>query len=302
MGQRLRRARRYRGMSLQVLADRSGLSKSFLSMVENGRRSLDRRSHIAALAAALEVSVAELTGQPYVPPPRRAQASEGHHAIPRVRVALLGSSLDEPADVPARPLADLLRETATVESLCAASRYGDFGKLLPDLLPELHMLATTGDERERVEALRALIRACHTTFYLLKDLGYLDLAQIAVQQAREAAARLEDPALSGLAAFVRTHALLPAGVYDAALKSTERAADRLQHVPDGPAVELYGMLHLSAALAAVSLNRFEHAESHLGEAAETALVRESVSHLLSHGRGPWAGRDLRGLAYRFGVA
>ncbi|MFC5946568.1 XRE family transcriptional regulator, partial [Micromonospora harpali] len=32
------------------------------------------------------------------------------------------------------------------------------------------------------------------------------------------------------------------------------------------------------------------------------LVRETVSNLLSRGRGPAVGRDLRGLAYRFGIS
>ena len=49
IGTRVRSCRRYRGMSLQVLADRSGLSKSFLSMVENGQRQLDRRQAVNRL-------------------------------------------------------------------------------------------------------------------------------------------------------------------------------------------------------------------------------------------------------------
>jgi transcriptional regulator with XRE-family HTH domain len=56
----LRRARRCRGMTLAVLADLAGLSLSFLSMVENGHRSLSRRDDVNALAAALRVSPADL--------------------------------------------------------------------------------------------------------------------------------------------------------------------------------------------------------------------------------------------------
>ncbi|WP_202637915.1 helix-turn-helix domain-containing protein [Bailinhaonella thermotolerans] len=395
IGERLRSARRYRGMSLQLLADRSGLSKGFLSMVENGKRSLERRSHITALADALEVSVADLTGQPYNPPPRPNGAG-GHGTVPRVRVALLGSSLDEPADVRPRPFSELLGETAEVERLCEASDYGRFGRMLPGLLPELHVSAVTGDERQRRAALRALVRAAHATFYLLKDLGYLDLAQIAVQQARAAAVKSEDATLSALAAFVRTHALLPAGVYLAALRNARQAAEYLQAATDDPAaLELYGMLNLSAALACVTMGESGDADTHLREAGETAertgegnafglhfgptnvalwrvallvemgdsgkadevarsvvpeligsrgrqatffadwgralahlpgrdreaieklrraerlapeqvrnspLVRETVSHLLNRARNAVGGRDLRGLAYRFGLS
>jgi transcriptional regulator with XRE-family HTH domain len=56
----LRRVRRRRGLTLAVLADRSGLSVAFLSMVENGQRKLSRRDHINALAMALGVSPAEI--------------------------------------------------------------------------------------------------------------------------------------------------------------------------------------------------------------------------------------------------
>ncbi len=270
IGDNLQRCRRYRGMSLQVLADRAGLSKSFLSMVENGQRRLDRRSHLGALADALEVAVSDLTGQPYSPPPQ-PNGEGGHGMVPRMRGALLGSSLEEPADVPTSPVAELAEETGRVEQLCADSDYGAFGRLLPGLVPALHVTAATADSGGREEALRCLVRAYHATFYLLKDLGYLDLAQVAVQQARDAAARLDDPALTGLAAFVRTHALIPAGVCKAALSNAERAADQIQDKRTVRTVgEVYGMLHLSAALVCVSLNRTDDAQAHLAEAAETA--------------------------------
>jgi transcriptional regulator with XRE-family HTH domain len=56
----LRRIRRRRGLTLTVLADLSGLSPSFLSMVETGQRPLRKRDHINALAAALRVPPAEI--------------------------------------------------------------------------------------------------------------------------------------------------------------------------------------------------------------------------------------------------
>jgi transcriptional regulator with XRE-family HTH domain len=49
-----------RGLTLTVLADLSGLSQSFLSMVETGQRPLRRRDHVNALAAALRVAPAEI--------------------------------------------------------------------------------------------------------------------------------------------------------------------------------------------------------------------------------------------------
>lgn len=56
----LRRLRQRRGLSLAVLAGRSGVSVSFLSKVENGHLKLSRRDHVNALAFALRVAPSEL--------------------------------------------------------------------------------------------------------------------------------------------------------------------------------------------------------------------------------------------------
>ena len=56
----LRRLRLRRGLTQAALAELSGLSGSFLSMVETGQRTLTRRDHVSAVAAALRVPPAEL--------------------------------------------------------------------------------------------------------------------------------------------------------------------------------------------------------------------------------------------------
>lgn len=80
IGARLRALRRWRGMTLDQLAGQAGLSKSFLSMAERGQRSLDRRSHIAALADALHVSETDLVGGPHLGPDHGQ--SDPHAVIP----------------------------------------------------------------------------------------------------------------------------------------------------------------------------------------------------------------------------
>jgi XRE family transcriptional regulator, fatty acid utilization regulator len=69
-GQRLRHARRARGLTLAELGERVGRAPSVLSLIENGRRE-PKLSLIEALAAALSVPVAELLRRQ--PPSRRAQ-------------------------------------------------------------------------------------------------------------------------------------------------------------------------------------------------------------------------------------
>jgi XRE family transcriptional regulator, fatty acid utilization regulator len=69
-GQRLRHARRAKGLTLAELGERVGRAPSVLSLIENGRRE-PKLSLIEALASALSVPTAELLRRQ--PPSRRAQ-------------------------------------------------------------------------------------------------------------------------------------------------------------------------------------------------------------------------------------
>src|SRR5215471_12243220 len=108
IGARLRTLRRWRGMTQVELAGLADLSPSFVSMVEHGTRLLDRRSHIAAVAAALRVSETDLVGGPHLSSDRLQ--SDPHMAIPPLRVALQTNTLTRPAVDHARPLVELHRQ------------------------------------------------------------------------------------------------------------------------------------------------------------------------------------------------
>ncbi len=285
IGERIRACRRFRGMTLQELADLSGLSKGFLSMVENGRRTLDRRSHLDAVANALQVSLADLTGQPY----RADKAqSAAHAAIPALQVALMDSALDDPLDIPARPLHLLADDVSLAGRLEKACDYAELGRILPNLISELHVRAVTGEGSEREAALQLLVQSCQGAFYTLKDLGYNELAWIAADQAHQAATRLGDPVWISAAEFLRCHALMGAKARQRALRRAVRAADLLQpHLDDRLAAEMYGMLHLTAALASATLTKPDTADDHLSEAAAIAdRTGECDSELLRTGFGP----------------
>jgi transcriptional regulator with XRE-family HTH domain len=53
-----------------VVAGLAGISKGYLSRLETGQRQFERRGLLDDPAAALECSVVDLTGQPYLPPDR----------------------------------------------------------------------------------------------------------------------------------------------------------------------------------------------------------------------------------------
>jgi transcriptional regulator with XRE-family HTH domain len=271
IGQRLRRLRRWRGLSLKELADLAGVYPSQISTWENGVRLLDRRSHISALAEALKVSETELTGRPHLGTDRLQ--SEPHTGIPALRIALQTNSLTEPACEQARPLPDLdLELRARILPLFAAC---DYVNLLPRLSPaidELHVhTATPADEPAKRQALEMLVEACAFAAFRAKDLGYPDLANLAATRAAEAAAVLGDPVITGKAAYVRLLTMPREGCWDRALLAAERAAGRLEpHVKADTDVQVLGMLTLTAALAAASVRKAEDAAHWLDAAGRLA--------------------------------
>jgi transcriptional regulator with XRE-family HTH domain len=137
IGARLRTLRRWRDLTQVELADRAGMSDSFISAVELGQRPLDRRSHISALAEALRVSETDLVGGPHLSSDRLQ--SDPHMAIPPLRIALETNSLTTPVVDQARPLGELAQlVTSEIEPMRRICDYVGMGRLLPDVLDELH--------------------------------------------------------------------------------------------------------------------------------------------------------------------
>lgn len=272
IGARLRALRRWRGMTLDQLAGQAGLSKSFLSRAERGQRALDRRSHISALASALEVSEAELVGGPHLG--ADPLQSDPHTVVPPIRVALTTNSLAEPGVDRARPLPELVAEMARIEPYHQACDYLVVGRSLPWLLDELHFhVAEPEDECAQRLALETLVEACIAATFTSKDLGYPDLAHLAAVRADEAAKILDDPVRQGQADFLRVHTMPRAGSWDRTLVTAERAADRLEpHAGEGQGREVLGMLTLSASLAAAVNHDASRAGDWIGEAQRIAAA------------------------------
>jgi transcriptional regulator with XRE-family HTH domain len=271
IGARLRILRRWRGMTQAELAGLAELSPSFVSMVENGQRPLDRRSHIAAVAAALRVSETDLVGGPHLSADRLQ--SDPHMTIPPLRVALQTNTLTAPAVDRARPLAELHREVfGRIEPLRRICDYVSVGQQLPDVLDELHWhAAQTKDEAIRRLALETLVEACVIAAAVSKELGYLDLAYLAALRAKEAAAVLDDPVMRGKADFMWLLTLPRAGTWDRGLAAAEQAAGDLEpHARDPLGLQVLGMIMLTASLSAAAALRTDRAAHWLGEASGVA--------------------------------
>jgi transcriptional regulator with XRE-family HTH domain len=271
IGARLRTLRRWRGMTQVELAGLADLSPSFVSMVEHGTRTLDRRSHIAAVASALRVSEMDLVGGPHLSQDR-VQA-DPHMAIPPLRLALQSNTLWRPAVDQARPLADLRKIVfGQIDTLRRACDYVALGRLLPDVLDELHRhIADADDEAARRSSLESLVEACVVASELSRALNYADLAHLAALRAKEAAALLEDPVQMGKADFVWLLTLPRAGSWDRNLLAAEQSANELEpYARDQLGLQVLGLITLTASLSAAAIQRGDRAVHWLDQAAEIA--------------------------------
>jgi transcriptional regulator with XRE-family HTH domain len=273
IGRRARIIRRRRGLSLEVAAGLAGISTGYLSRLERGERRFDRGGLLSALAEALGCSVMDLTGQPYLPADRAG--ADALATLPAIREAIYDATLDDPPDVAARPVAELARLAQQADENRDQNRYGLAGHELGLVLSELQATATTAAADDRRTALAALVQACHVAAGIAEALGHHDLALAAAAREHEAATRLGDPMLLGLARYGWAQTWAKVGARRRADSAINLALADLDPVADptaadtGPA-EMAGMSHLFAAKLAARSGRADDARSHLDAARQLA--------------------------------
>lgn len=248
VGDRIRRWRLRRRMSQRVLADLAGLSQPYVSQVESGRRSVERRATLTAIAAALQVSAAELLGHAEPGDPARDHARA---YVPAIREALIMREAGERTNDPIPE--DVVRRAMLAEIRCD---YPAAMAPLPGLLR-----AATGPQ---------LVDLLRFTMFLLKSHGHPDLARDAARLSLAEARNLDDPAWLGVAAFAWANSL-PAEVASLAAQAASQAAAELQpHTADPQVRQVYGMLHLTAGLRAAIASQPQAANDRAEEAKSEA--------------------------------
>jgi transcriptional regulator with XRE-family HTH domain len=285
IGARARLIRRRRGMGLATAAGLAGISKGYLSMLERGQRRFERRGLLEDLAGALGCAVADLTGQPYLPPDR--QSSEVAAALAEVSVTLHDADLHDVPDIPARPLPHLIAAAVAAHAQVDDARYGAASHGLAALLAELHVHAVTGSFEDRETALVGLAQVCQVAFSLAKRTGRAELAVAAVKRGCDAARLAERPDLLGMIATSRTIGLMRMGARWRADSVSSAVLTELEALP-GPTSddtivgEARGMLHLVSALVAARDSRPGDAATHLDEAGSLAAHTGERNHFRYH--------------------
>jgi len=138
------------------------------------------------------------------------------------------------------------------------------------------------DPEHHRDVLQALMDCYHAAAVMVKNLGVRGLPTLAAMHARQVAEELDDPAWLGLAAWLRAFTLVGTG-RPRMLELSVQGADALQgHLDDPRALQMYGALHLNAALAAAAMRRGDDAADHLHEAG---AIAERVGPDGGHGFG-----------------
>jgi transcriptional regulator with XRE-family HTH domain len=263
-GARIKRLRLERHLTQKALCDLSQVPYGTLTKIEQGVTAATPFV-IAAVARALRVEVATVTGQPYA---TELRADELDILVQPIREALDVFDLGPDPDVHARPL-PLLHDDA--EAMLVAVRAGEI-KQVAGQLPGLLLEATTAaHEVATTEGWLLLASTYRTAYDVASKLGYGDLAAIALARMDWAAQRGSDAVVGAMGRYMRALTYLRAGQY--------RTGDRLVQVGLGTLAQaepgrerdvLVGQLHLGAAVMAGRARDRAAAEGHLAEAERIA--------------------------------
>ncbi|MGH3912802.1 MAG: helix-turn-helix domain-containing protein [Pseudonocardiaceae bacterium] len=287
IGRRAQVIRGHRGLSRDVVAGLAGMSEGYLSALESGERRFERRGQIEDLANAIGCPVTVLTGQPYLPVDRAT--ADALAVVPGIRESICCTALDDSPDLPARPVAELTRWAQQAREHLDQDRYARAGRNLGTLLTELRVHAATSDADTRNQALTALVTACQVAAAITGMIGYHDLALTAGRRALDAATRLADPVVLGLARFGWSRSWINVGARLQAEAANELALAELEPLAgpsatDTGAAELLGMHRLLAAKLAARAGQADYADDHLDEARNLASrIGERNTALLHFG-------------------
>lgn len=278
-GARIKRLRLERHLTQRALSDLSQVPYGTLTKVEQGVTAATPYI-IAALARALRVEVATVTGQPYT---TELRADELDILIRPIRQALDVYDLGADPDITPRAH-QLLADDA--EAFLVAVRAGEIKQTagqLPGLIQEATTAAHAAPGRDRWLLLASLYR---TAYDVASKLGYYDLAGLALARMDWAAERGSDAVFGGMYRYMRALTYLRDGEY----RTGERLVDLglrtlAQADPSRERDVVTGQLHLGAAVMAGRSKDRGRADGHLDEAERIAAgTGEAVeTHWLAFG-------------------
>lgn len=278
---RIRARRELHRWTIRHAAQRAGLAHTTWMRIESGQYATDNRIVLAAIAQALDCSVADLVGASPATPDR--QVATARAGVSAVLSALVETDLDDPATCQPRPLLEVARDAELIWDLRLRCAYTDAARQLPRVIRELHAHTHGGD---RDHALNLFARTADAASFVVRYVGFPGEAWVAAHRARDAARALGDPVILGLGAWSMGHAATGCGAYARALRLAEDAVTdltrhaKLEHQP-----EMLGSLIMLAAWSHYALGNRDQSATWARE-ARTIAERTGDTHTLGLGFGP----------------
>lgn len=271
LGRKIAAERRRRGLSQPELARMVDRSVAWVSQVERGVRKVDRMSVLEALAAALEVPLAELAAEA----PVVAAVTEEPPGASGLRLVLSGAyALRAMLDGRRAPAISTVRTKARKAwELAHAGRYADLTDLLRGLVPDLETAARAVPEDQRAEVFELMAATYQACSAALAKLGEPEAAWIAADRAMAAAERARNPLLVAAGAFRLVFVFIAARHYDQAEETARTAAEALWPLADQgdpQAMSLWGGMTLHRAVVAARINDPDTAYDQLERARQVA--------------------------------
>lgn len=246
IGARIEEVSALRGYSLRELGRRANVSPSMLSRVINGHREASP-AIVSAVARALSVSLSVLHGQPYV---HQLQADQLDRLTTPISTAL--DDWDIPlgeGDPPPRTLTDLQATVAGLEQQRARAEFVEIAHELPALLAEVnaHVLTQrSGHALEQAAWLQAEL--CRTVYVVGRQIGFLDLARLALSRMAVAAPRSGDPRQVAIERWDRAQLMADAARHDRGVLLVKQALKDLDDDGQRATKAVRGALHLKGAI------------------------------------------------------
>jgi transcriptional regulator with XRE-family HTH domain len=271
LGRKIAAERRRRGLSQPELARMVDRSVAWVSQVERGVRKIDRMSVLEAVAAALNVPLAELAAEA----PVVAAVTEESPSAGELRLVLSGAHVLRAmlADGRAPAVRTLRTRAGKAWELTHAGSYSELTDLLRGLVPDLETAARSAPEDQRAEAFELLATTYQAYSAALAKLGEPDVAWIAADRAMAAAERAGDPLLVAAGAFRLAFVFIASRQYGQAEESARTTADALRPMAEEgnpQAMSLWGGLTLQRAVIAARMNDADTAYSQLKHAGRIA--------------------------------
>jgi transcriptional regulator with XRE-family HTH domain len=271
LGQKIAAERRRRGLSQPELARMVDRSVAWVSQVERGVRKIDRMSVLEALAAALDVPLAELAAEA----PVVAAVIEEPPGAGGMRLVLSGAyALRAMLDGRRSPALSTLRTKARKAwELTHAGRYTELTELLSSLVPDLETAARAVSEDQRTEVFELMAATYQACSAALAKLAEPEAAWIAADRAMAAAEQAGNPLLVAAGAYRLVFVFINARHYDQAEETARTAAEALAPLADRgdpQAMSLWGGLTLQRSVIAARVNDPDLAYGQLELASQVA--------------------------------